>query len=175
MTDALMSTDLPYPKRVGKVRDNYDVTLADGTDAIALVATDRLSAFDAVMANGIPDKGRILTHVSLFWFDFIKERLGDRVEHHVISSDPADLPDLDDDTREQIAGRVTIGRRTEVIPIECVVRGYLAGSGWKEYKQRGSICGITLPEGLQESDRLEKPIFTPSTKAEIGEHDENIS
>jgi phosphoribosylaminoimidazole-succinocarboxamide synthase len=151
------------PVRRGKVRDIYDLG-----DALLLVATDRISAFDWVLPTGIPDKGRVLTQLSSFWFDHLKE------PNHILSMDvkDADLPagvDL-----EPLVGRSMLVRKTEVVPIECVVRGYLSGSGWKEYQQSGTVCGIELPPGLKESDQLEEPIFTPSTKEEEG-HDENIS
>jgi len=170
----VMATDLPLPgRRRGKVRDVYQATLPDGTDVVVIVAADRISAFDVVMPTPIPGKGVILTQVSRFWFDRITDRLPG-VAHHLLSTDPADLPGLDDAQRWVLAGRVTIGLRAEVVPIECVVRGYLAGSGWKEYHQSGRVCGVELPAGLREGDRLPEPIFTPATKAETG-HDENIT
>jgi phosphoribosylaminoimidazole-succinocarboxamide synthase len=147
----------------GKVRDIYEVG-----DALLIVATDRLSAFDVVLPTPIPEKGRILTQLSLFWF----EQLGDLVPHHVLSS--SEFPKELAPYRDLLNGRAMLARRTEPIAIECVVRGYLAGSGWKEYQNTQSICGIALPAGLQESDRLPEPIFTPATKASSG-HDENIS
>lgn len=152
------------PKR-GKVRDIYDLG-----DKLLIVASDRLSAFDVVMANGIPHKGAILTQISLFWFDF----LSDIVEHHLISADIADFPAPFCDHPE-LAGRSMLVKKVEVLPIECVVRGYLAGSGWKEYCADGTVCGHRLPEGLKQCDKLPELIFTPATKAEMGEHDENIS
>lgn len=148
--------------RRGKVRDLYDFG-----DRLLLVATDRISAFDWIMPDGIPDKGRVLTGVSAMWFD----RLG--VPHHLLSTDAATLPLPEGTDVESLAGRSMVVRKTQVVPIECVVRGYLAGSGWKEYRQSGTVCGIPLPAGLRESDRLAEPIFTPATKAEQG-HDENI-
>jgi phosphoribosylaminoimidazole-succinocarboxamide synthase len=149
--------------RRGKVRDVFDLG-----DRLLLIATDRISAFDWVLPTGIPDKGRVLTQTSAFWF----ERLGE--PHHLLASDinHIDLPEGAD--REALAGRAMLVRKTQVVPIECVVRGYLSGSGWKEYRNRGTVCGLTLPPGLVESDRLPEPIFTPATKAESG-HDENIS
>ena len=152
------------PVRRGKVRDVYDL----GTQLL-LVSTDRISAFDWVLPTGIPDKGRVLTQTSNFWFN----RIGQ--PNHLIETDVyrIDLPDGID--REMLAGRSSLVRKTEVVPIECVVRGYLSGSGWKEYQQSGTVCGIQLPAGLRESDRLPEPIFTPATKAEQGAHDENIS
>jgi len=152
-----------FPVVRGKVRDIYDLG-----DRLLLVATDRISAFDWVLPTGIPDKGRVLTQISQFWFDRLDE------PHHLISSDVEtfDLPDGVD--REMLAGRSMLVRKTNVVPIECVVRGYLSGSGWKEYQKHGTVCGLTLPSGLTESARLPEPIFTPATKAESG-HDENIS
>ncbi|MEM9019114.1 MAG: phosphoribosylaminoimidazolesuccinocarboxamide synthase [Planctomycetota bacterium] len=174
--EALMSTDLPLPnKRQGKVRDIYDCTLRDGTEALLLVATDRLSAFDVVMPNGPAGKGIVLTQLSRFWFDLIRDKLGNRLQTHLISTDPAEIQGLNPQQVEQLRGRVMIGQRTRVIPIECVARGYLAGSGWNEYQQTQTVCGLALPAGLPQCAKLPKPIFTPATKAEQGEHDENIS
>jgi phosphoribosylaminoimidazole-succinocarboxamide synthase len=164
MPPVVLETSLPgLPVRRGKVRDIYDLG-----DRILLVSTDRLSAFDWVLPTGIPDKGRVLTQISAFWFDQLD------VPNHLITTDVQrmDLPDGVD--RTMLAGRSTMCRKTKVVPIECVVRGYLAGSGWAEYKKSGTVCGIKLPPGLTESARLPEPIFTPSTKAEQG-HDENIS
>jgi len=161
----IRETSLPgLPVRRGKVRDIYDLG-----DRLLLVSTDRLSAFDFVLPTGIPQKGRVLTQIAAFWFDLLKE------PNHLITTDvdKMDLPAGVD--REQLAGRTTLCRKTEVVPIECVVRGYLAGSGWKEYQQDGTVCGIGLPGGLTESAQLPEPIFTPATKAEQGDHDENIS
>lgn len=161
---ALTETNLPgLAKRSGKVRDVYDLG-----DRLLIVATDRISAFDWVLPNGIPDKGRVLTGLSAFWFDRIGE------PHHLISTelDEAGL-DLDEQTRSALAGRVMIVRKAEVLPFECVVRGYLSGSGWKEYREKGSVCGVVLPHGLIESEEIHPPIFTPATKAETG-HDENV-
>ena len=148
--------------RRGKVRDVYDLG-----DTLAIVATDRISAFDWVMPNGIPDKGRILTAMSVFWFDWLK------VPNHLLSTNRADLPTAFQ--TEMLAGRTMHVRKTQVIPVECVARGYLAGSGWKEYTSGGTVCGIPLPAGLHEASQLPEPIFTPATKEEGGEHDENIS
>ena len=171
-----MTTDLPLSnKRQGKVRDVYDCTLKDGTEALLLVATDRLSAFDVVMPNGPAGKGEVLTRMSSFWFEMIQDKLGDRLQTHVLSTDPADIAGLDADQVAMLQGRVMIGRRTKVVPIECVARGYLAGSGWKEYQQNQSVCGVQLPSGLTQCAKLPQPIFTPATKAEQGEHDENIT
>ncbi len=171
MQQALLETDLNLPnKRQGKVRDLYDVHLGDGADALLIVATDRISAFDVVMANGLPGKGVVLTQISRFWFD----HFADEVEHHLISTDPADVPGLSPSERQALAGRIMLCRKTEVVPIECIARGYITGSGWKDYQAGGAVCGIPLPPGLRNSDRLEEPLFTPSTKADTG-HDENIS
>ena len=171
MREALLETNLDLPnKRSGKVRDLYDVTLGDGSEALLIVATDRISAFDVVMANGLPGKGVVLTQISKFWFDLF----ADDAPHHLISTDPADVPGLSAAEREVLAGRIMLCRKTEVVPIECIARGYITGSGWKDYQASGSVCGIALPAGLRNSDRLEEPLFTPSTKADTG-HDENIS
>ncbi len=171
MTEALMETRLNLPnRRSGKVRDLYDVTLENGKEALLIVATDRISAFDVVMANGVPGKGIVLTQISKFWFD----HFGTDVAHHVLSTDPADVPGLSGDERRLLRGRMMLCRKTRVVPIECVARGYITGSGWKDYQRSGAVCGIPLPEGLRNSDRLAEPLFTPSTKAETG-HDENIS
>ena len=150
------------PAARGKVRDIYDLG-----DKLLIVATDRLSAFDVILPTPIPDKGRILTQLSLFWFNLLK----DVVPNHVLSS--TDFPAPFDKFKDDLAGRSMIVRKTQPLPIECVVRGYLSGSGWKDYRATGKICGIALPPGLRESDRLPEPIFTPATKAATG-HDENI-
>lgn len=155
-----------YPLfRRGKVRDVYDLG-----DRLLMVATDRISAFDVVMSEGIPDKGALLTSISLYWF----AQLGDVIPNHLISTDVSTLPGLTDEERQMLAGRSMIVRKTRPLPVECVVRGYLAGSGWKEYQSSQTVCGVALPAGYRESSRLETPIFTPATKAEEG-HDENIS
>jgi phosphoribosylaminoimidazole-succinocarboxamide synthase len=156
--------------RRGKVRDVYDVTLPFGTPALLIVATDRISAFDYVLGSGIPDKGKVLTQLSGFWF----ERMGDLVPHHLISLDTDEFPEAARRHADILRGRTMLSRRTEPVPVECVARGYLSGSGWKEYQQSGSVCGVKLPAGLRESDRLPEPIFTPATKADTG-HDINIS
>ncbi len=156
--------------RRGKVRDVYDVTLPSGDLALLIVATDRISAFDYVLGSGIPDKGKVLTQLSGFWF----ERMGDLVPHHLVSLDVDQFPEAARRHADILRGRAMLALRTEPIPIECVARGYLSGSGWKEYRQSGSVCGVTLPAGLRESDRLPEPIFTPATKADTG-HDINIS
>jgi phosphoribosylaminoimidazole-succinocarboxamide synthase len=150
------------PAARGKVRDIYDLG-----DKLLIVASDRLSAFDVVLPTGIPDKGRVLTQLSLFWFDLLKDVL----PNHVLSA--TEFPPEFADFREELTGRSMVVRKTQPLPIECVVRGYVSGSGWKDYRATGKICGIALPAGLQESDRLPEPIFTPATKAVTG-HDENI-
>ncbi|HEY1424379.1 MAG TPA: phosphoribosylaminoimidazolesuccinocarboxamide synthase [Candidatus Acidoferrum sp.] len=161
----IQETNFPglTPAARGKVRDIYDLG-----DQLLLVATDRLSAFDVVMPTPIPDKGRVLTQLSLFWFDLLK----DVIPNHILSA--TNFPAPFDAFRDQLAGRAMLVRKTQPLPIECVVRGYLSGSGWKEYKASGKVCGIALPSGLRESDKLPRPIFTPATKATSG-HDENIS
>lgn len=171
MTEALMTTDLPLPnKRTGKVRDLYDITLPNGDDGILIVATDRVSVFDVVLENGIPGKGVMLTKISKFWFEFFDGKF----RHHLVSTEPDDLDGLDAAQKTSLRGRIMICRRSRVVPIECIVRGYLTGSGFKDYRKSGKVCGIELPAGLVNSDRIEEPIFTPSTKADQG-HDENIS
>jgi len=150
----------------GKVRDIYDLG-----DRLLIVATDRISAFDVVMPNPIPDKGRVLTQLSKFWFDLTKEI----VPNHVISTELKDFPEACQPYQEVLRDRSMLVMKMDVLPIECVVRGYLSGSGWEEYKETGEVCGIPLPKGLLESSKLEEPIFTPATKAEIGLHDENIT
>ncbi len=170
MKEALLETNLSLPnKRAGKVRDLYDVVLGD-EEALLIVATDRISAFDVVMENGFPGKGVVLTQISRFWFDFFS----DRFVHHLISTDVNDVPGLTDEEKGALTGRIMLCRKTQVVPIECIARGYITGSGWKDYQASGEVCGIKLPKGLQNSDKLESPLFTPSTKAETG-HDENIS
>jgi phosphoribosylaminoimidazole-succinocarboxamide synthase len=149
----------------GKVRDIYDLG-----DRLLIVATDRISAFDVVMPNPIPDKGRILTQLSKFWFDLTEEI----VPNHILSTEVEDYPKDCKPYREMLKDRSMLVRKAEVLPVECVVRGYLSGSGWEEYRKTGEVCGIPLPKGLLESSKLEEPIFTPATKAEMGLHDENI-
>ena len=164
-TTALLTTSLEnYPKRSGKVRDLYELS-----DSLLMVATDRISAYDVVMPNGIPDKGRVLAQISVFWFGL----LGDTAKHHLLSADVNDLPEELRDM-EELDGRIMLCRKAQVVPIECIVRGYLAGGGWRDYKKSGAVCGIELPGGLKQASKLPEPIFTPSTKAEHG-HDENIS
>jgi phosphoribosylaminoimidazole-succinocarboxamide synthase len=156
--------------RRGKVRDVYDVMLGDGQAALLMIATDRISAFDYVLGSPIPDKGKVLTQLSAFWF----EQLGDLVPHHLLSMNVEDFPAAAQPHADVLRGRTMLCRVTRPVPVECVARGYLSGSGWKEYQKTGAVCGIALPPGLKESDRLPEPIFTPATKAETG-HDENIS
>ncbi|MBD3264916.1 MAG: phosphoribosylaminoimidazolesuccinocarboxamide synthase [Candidatus Omnitrophica bacterium] len=148
----------------GKVRDVYDLE-----DSLLIVATDRISCFDVVLPDPIPEKGAVLTKVSLFWFSFLK----DMIENHLISSEANDLPQVLQSESDILKDRFMIVKKCEVFPFECVVRGYISGSGWKEYKKTGSVCGITLGENLKESQKLNEPIFTPATKAESG-HDENV-
>jgi phosphoribosylaminoimidazole-succinocarboxamide synthase len=164
---SILETKIPVVPlwRRGKVRDVYDLG-----DLLLIVTTDRLSAFDVVLPTPIPDKGRVLTQLSLFWFRL----LADVIPNHVVTSDVDAYPEPLRDYRDQLEGRSMLVAKTDPLPIECVVRGFITGSGWKDYKKTGSVCGIPLPAGLRESDRLEPPIFTPSTKAEQG-HDENIS
>ena len=160
----LLQTDLQgLPLRRGKVRDIYDLG-----DRLLLVSTDRISAFDWVLPTGIPDKGRVLTQLSLFWFDLLHE------PNHLLTAHVTQMPLPLGSDRHALDGRTMLVRKTGVVPIECVVRGYLAGSGWKEYQQHGTVCGLRLPPGLRESERLPEPIFTPATKEESG-HDINIS
>jgi phosphoribosylaminoimidazole-succinocarboxamide synthase len=167
-SDVLLQTDFPDLQLYasGKVRDLYRVD----ADHLLLVATDRISAFDYVLATGIPQKGRVLTQLSLFWFDFLK----DIVPNHLATADVRKYPQELQKYSAQLRGRSMLVVRAQMVTIECVVRGYLSGSGWKEYKANGSVCGIPLPAGLKESDKLPQPIFTPATKATTG-HDENIS
>jgi phosphoribosylaminoimidazole-succinocarboxamide synthase len=169
MPTALLQTDLgslPLTAR-GKVRDIY--ALSD--EQLLFVASDRISAFDHVLGSGIPDKGKILTQLSLFWFDFLKLT----VPNHLITADVAQFPHGLQPFLSQLAGRSMLVKRAKMFPVECVVRGYLSGSGWKDYQQTGAVCGIKLPAGLRESDRLPEPIFTPAAKVNTGGHDENIS
>ena len=171
MRDALLRTDLALPnRRSGKVRDLYDVSLPDGTDALLIVATDRISAFDVVMANGLPGKGIVLTQISRFWF----EKFADVVPNHLLSMDVADVPGLSVDDRRLLSGRIMLCKRATILPVECIARGYLTGTGWLDYQKTGAVCGHVLPRGLRNGDQLEKPIFTPSTKAASG-HDQNIT
>jgi phosphoribosylaminoimidazole-succinocarboxamide synthase len=172
------STDLSLPgRRQGKVRDLYELPASDGQPArVLMVASDRISAFDVVMPTAIPGKGRLLTAISRWWFGFVERQ--HLAAHHLLSTDPGEVPAAafgGKTTRADLAGRIMIAKRCRVVPIECVVRGYLEGSGWKEYRETGAVCGVKLPSGLKQCDRLPEPIFTPATKAPQGQHDENIS
>jgi phosphoribosylaminoimidazole-succinocarboxamide synthase len=167
MTPIVLQTNFADLKLVnrGKVRDIYDLG-----EHLLFVTSDRISAFDVIMNEGIPNKGYVLTQISKFWF----EQMTDIIPNHIVAMDVADFPVLTHKYREQLQGRSMLVKKSKPLPIECVVRGYLAGSGWKDYRQSGGICGIPLPSGMVESQQLEQPIFTPATKAELGEHDENI-
>ncbi|WP_029321965.1 phosphoribosylaminoimidazolesuccinocarboxamide synthase [Butyrivibrio sp. AE3004] len=151
------------PVKEGKVREIYDVG-----DALIMVATDRISAFDVILKNKVEKKGTVLTQMSKFWFDYTK----DIVNNHMISTDTADMPEFF--RKPEFTGNSMLCKKLTMLPIECIVRGYITGSGWNSYKENGTVCGIKLPEGLKECDKLPEPIYTPSTKAEIGDHDENI-
>lgn len=168
MPQPVMQTDFPGLKLInrGKVRDIYDLG-----DTLLMVTSDRISAFDVIMNEPIPDKGKVLTQISKFWFN----QMEDIIPNHIISTDPSEYPSECQPYAELLADRSMLVKKAEPLAAECIVRGYVSGSGWKDYKATGSICGIRLPEGLQESDRLAEPIFTPSTKADLGSHDENIS
>jgi phosphoribosylaminoimidazole-succinocarboxamide synthase len=165
--DAVLKTELPGipPPRRGKVRDIYDLG-----DLLLLVVTDRVSAFDVVLPNGIPGKGKVLTEVSLFWF----EQMEGIVDNHLVADDIRDFPEELRMHADVLEGRSILVKKTEVLPVECIVRGYISGSGWKSYRKDGTVCGLTLPEGMVESEKISEPIFTPSTKADEG-HDVNIS
>ena len=152
------------PVKEGKVREIYDIG-----DSLIMYATDRISAFDVILKNKVTGKGRVLTQMSRFWFDYTK----DVIPNHMLSVDTKDMPEFF--RTEEFSGRTMLCRKLNMIPIECIVRGYITGSGWASYQKNGTVCGITLPEGLKECDKLPEPIYTPSTKAEIGDHDENIS
>lgn len=164
---AVFTTDFPDLKlyKRGKVRDIYDMG-----DSLLMVATDRISAFDVIMETPIPEKGKILTQISLFWFDVMK----DVTDNHVLTGNVSEYPASCKPYADVLKDRSMLVKKTENIPIECVARGYISGSAWKSYKQDGQVCGIPLPHGLKESDKLPEPLFTPSTKAELGEHDINI-
>ena len=168
MNEALVDSECPDLELLarGKVRDVYAVD----EEHLLFVASDRISAFDVVMTNGIPGKGKILTQLSLFWFDLLK----DQSPNHLATSNIDEMPASVAQYRDQLEGRSMLVRRLEILPVEAIVRGYITGSGWKEYVKQGTVCEIPLPEGLQESEQLEAPLYTPSTKAEIGDHDENI-
>lgn len=161
-----MTTMERRPDSRGKVRDIYDAG-----ENLLMVATDRISAFDFILPDEIPFKGEVLNRISAFWFD----KFADIVPNHLVSIDPADFPEEFAEYRDYLAGRAMLVKKAQTIPIECIVRGYLTGSGKKTYDENGTVCGIQLPEGLTEASKLPKPLFTPSTKAEIGDHDENIS
>ncbi|MBD1399367.1 phosphoribosylaminoimidazolesuccinocarboxamide synthase [Pelovirga terrestris] len=168
MTAVITTTNCPELKLInrGKVRDIYDLG-----EHLLIVATDRISAFDVIMDEGIPQKGYVLTAISRFWFD----QMTDLIPNHLVSTNIDEFPAITHQYRDQLEGRSMLARKAQPLPIECIVRGYLSGSGWKEYKKSGSVCSIPLPAGLKESDKLPQTLFTPSTKAELGEHDENIS
>lgn len=174
---AVFETHLPYPgRRQGKVRDIYELSAEPETAkgaGLLIIATDRISAFDVVMPTPITGKGRLLTDISLRWFDWIR-RLG-LAPIHLVSTDVSALPDLTEAQRRELDGRSMLCRRCRVIPVECVVRGYLDGSGWVDYQATGAVCGVALPPGLRRGDRLPHPIFTPATKEELGTHDQNVS
>ena len=166
MAKVVLETSVPnVPVKHGKVRDIYDLG-----DKLIFVASDRISAFDVIMKSGIPNKGAVLTKISKFWFEF----LSDTIENHMISDDVNDFGAPFTDYADELVGRSMLVKKTEVLPVECVIRGYLAGSGWKEYQVNGKVCGVKLPAGLMQCAKLPDLIFTPATKAEIGEHDENI-
>ena len=168
MSQLVLQTDFPDLKLAarGKVRDIYDLG-----DSLLIVTSDRISAFDVIMNEGIPDKGFVLTQISTFWF----HQMEDIIPNHIISTEVKDFPAACQKYADVLEGRSMLVKKAQPLPAECIVRGYLSGSGWKDYKATGSICGIQLPPGLVESDKLPEPIFTPSTKAELGTHDENIS
>ena len=168
MIPILMNSDLPDLKLVnrGKVRELYDLG-----EHLLIVTSDRISAFDVIMDQGIPFKGQVLTAISLFWF----EQMANLIPNHIVATEVNDFPAETHKYRDQLEGRSMLVKKAKPLPVECIVRGYISGSGWKEYQQQGSICGIDLPTGLQESAILPETIFTPSTKAELGDHDENIS
>lgn len=167
MSDTILQTEIAgYEPKRGKVRDIYDLG-----DKMLIVATDRISAFDVIMTNGITKKGIVLTQISKFWFDFFS----DSIKHHLISDDVKDFGDAFADYSAQLQGRSMLVKKTKPLPVECVVRGYITGSGWKEYKESETVCGNKLPSGLKQCQKLPEMIFTPATKAELGEHDENIS
>lgn len=168
MSAIVLETNMPDLNLVnrGKVRDIYDLG-----EHLLLVTSDRLSAFDVIMNEGIPKKGIVLNQFSIFWF----KQMANIVPNHIVATEVDDFPAETHKYRDQLEGRSMLVKKAKPLPIECIVRGYVSGSGWKEYKQHGCICGIKLPEGLLESSQLEKPLFTPSTKAELGDHDENIS
>jgi phosphoribosylaminoimidazole-succinocarboxamide synthase len=164
----VLNTDFPDLNLAGrgKVRDIYDLG-----ESLLIVTTDRISAFDVIMNEGIPDKGNVLTRISAFWFHQMEEI----IPNHIISTEVRDFPAVCRKYEDILEGRSMLVKKAKPLPVECIVRGYLSGSGWKEYQTTGAVCGITLPKGLRESERLPEPVFTPSTKAELGDHDENIT
>ncbi len=168
MTPIITQTNCPELNLInrGKVRDIYDLG-----EHLLIVTSDRISAFDVIMDEGIPQKGYVLTQISKFWF----EQMTDIIPHHLVATEVDDFPAITHQYRDQLEGRSMLAKKAQPLPVECIVRGYLSGSGWKEYQQRGSLCSIPLPSGLVQSDKLPETLFTPSTKAELGEHDENIS
>ncbi len=168
MNQVITQTNCPELKLLnrGKVRDIYDMG-----EHLLIVTSDRISAFDVIMNEGIPQKGYVLTEISKFWFD----QMNDLIPHHLVATEVDDFPAITHQYRDQLEGRSMLTKKAQPLPIECIVRGYLSGSGWKEYQRDGSLCSIPLPAGLTQSDKLPETLFTPSTKAEIGEHDENIS
>jgi phosphoribosylaminoimidazole-succinocarboxamide synthase len=171
MSEAVIATNCPdlHLLHRGKVRDMYEIPGHE--DKLLMVATDRISAYDVVMADPIPGKGKVLTQISLFWFRL----LGDIVPNHLISAEVDQFPEVCRQYRDQLEGRSMLVKRTKVVPIECIVRGYLSGSFWSAYQKNTTVCGFALPAGMRESDRFPQPLFTPSTKADLGLHDENIS
>ncbi len=169
LTPLVTETDLPFPVfRKGKVRDVYHV----GEDHLLMVATDRISAFDVVLEPGIPDKGACLTQISNFWFDHLAK---EGIENHLVATQVEDMPEELHVYKDILRGHAVLVEKLEPLEVECIVRGYITGSGWKDYLRTGAVCGIDLPDGLQESERLPETIFTPSTKAAVGDHDENVS
>jgi len=168
MEKVILQTDFKELKQFkkGKVRDMYDLG-----DSLLMVSSDRLSAFDVIMSDGIPYKGKVLTKISEFWF----KQVEDIIDNHIIATEVSNYPESCKPYADDLNDRSMVVKKAELIPLECIVRGYVSGSGWKDYQKDSAICGIKLPEGLKESDKLSEPIFTPSTKAEIGDHDENIT
>jgi len=167
MTQPILETNFKNLNMVrkGKVRDIYDLG-----DKLLMVTTDRLSAFDVVLPNGIPDKGKVLTQISAFWFKEMEDLIG----NHLITDEVDQFPEICKPYAEILEGRSMLVKKAEPLPVECIVRGYISGSGWKSYQKEGHVCGITLPQGLKESDKLPQPLYTPSTKAEVGDHDINV-
>lgn len=169
LTPLVTETDLPFPVfRKGKVREVYEI----GDDHLLMVATDRISAFDVILEPGIPDKGTCLTQISNFWFQLLEEH---GIEHHIVTKRVEDMPEELHPYKDQLEGHAVLVEKLEPLEVECIVRGYITGSGWKDYKKTGEICGIPIKEGMQESEMFPEPLYTPSTKAAIGDHDENVS